>query len=224
VAETLRVVLYGIVAAASPMVLLATFVVLGSGRGRLNGIVFAAAFLLGQCIAYLAAFLLGSAVTPGDDKDHQLVDVLELVVGVSLLGFAWQRRSRHAGPSSQSTPRTEAVFARLADVRPVVSFGIGMPLGVGAKRLMITILAATTVAVAGFTGGEEFALSAVYVAVATVVVWAPVALYVVFGEHADRLMAESRRWIATHEESLAVVSALAFGVLLIGDALVGLLR
>jgi hypothetical protein len=47
---------------------------------------------------------------------------------------------------------------------------------------------------------------------------------VVFGEHADRLMAESRRWIATHEESLAVVSALAFGVLLIGDALVGLLR
>ena len=51
-----QVLLYGLFAALSPTVLLATLVVLGSGRGRLNGLVFLIAFAIGQTLAYLTAF------------------------------------------------------------------------------------------------------------------------------------------------------------------------
>src|SRR5262249_23103370 len=87
------VALYAVVAAASPTVLVAALVVLGSGRGRVNGLVFTAAFVLGQSVAYLVSFLVGAASTPDDGGSCDLVDVLELVVGILLLGVAWRRRS-----------------------------------------------------------------------------------------------------------------------------------
>jgi Sap, sulfolipid-1-addressing protein len=220
--ETARVVLYGLVAAASPAVLLATLVVLLSGRGRVNAIAFTAAFLLGQSAAYLVGFVVGAAARLDDGSRGEVVAVLELALGALLLGAGWQRRSGRGAQLPGGTPRIQALFGRLADVKPVAAFGIGLPLGVGAKRLIITIVAATTVAAAALTRPESVALSVVYVAVASIVVWFPVALYLLFGKRADGLLADSREWVVAHEVSITVVSAFAFGLLLIGDALVAL--
>jgi len=220
--ETADVTLYAVVAAASPTVLVAALVVLASGRGRVNGLVFTAAFVLGQSIAYLVSYLVGAASTPDDGGSRDLVNALELAAGVLLLGVAWRKRSGRSEQLSSAPPRTEALFARLADIRPVVSFGIGIPLGVGAKRLLMTILAATTVAATGYTHAENVGLSVLYVAIASSVVWLPVGLYLVFGARADGALADTRQWIVTHEKSVTTLSALVFGLILIADALAGL--
>ena len=61
--DTARIVFYGLVAAASPTTVLAVLVVLLSGRGRANGIAFAAGFLFGAVAAFLTAFVVGSTRT-----------------------------------------------------------------------------------------------------------------------------------------------------------------
>jgi hypothetical protein len=178
------------------------------------------AFLLGQSIAFLVAFFVGAAFT---ENEHSTATAyIELAAGVALLVIALRGRPPHEPPAVGSAPRTEALFARLRRVTPRVAFGIGFPLGIGAKRLAITILAAATIALSGLTAAEEVGLGVLYVVVATVVAWIPVTLYLIFGKRVDDLMARSRRWITTYEQMLTFVTALALGVLFVADALIRL--
>jgi len=71
VSETTQIVLYALIAGLSPLALLATLAVLGSGRGRLNGSLFAVGFLLTQSAVLLVAFLLGATATPDRDHGHE---------------------------------------------------------------------------------------------------------------------------------------------------------
>jgi hypothetical protein len=222
VSDVIHIVIYGFVAALSPTVLLATLVVLGSGRGRLNGIVFLTAFVMGQSLAYVAVFAIGSAFTLGADTSGDVMGVLEVVAGGALVAIAWQRR-RAPFEQPAGTSRSEALFARLSRVRPAVSFGVGMPLGVGVKRLLITLFAATSVASADLSRSEEVGVSTLYVVVASAIVWGPVLVYFVLGAHADGMMDEARRWIRQHEQPLLVYSALALGAFLVADGLVALI-
>jgi hypothetical protein len=119
-----RTLLYGLFAAASPIVLLATLVVVGSGRGRANGTAFTLAFLLGQSVAFLGAFFVGSALT--ESEHRTATSYIELAAGVALLVIAVRGRPPHEPPEGGSSARTEALFARLERLTPRVSFGIGM--------------------------------------------------------------------------------------------------
>ena len=72
-----HVLLYAVVAAASPLLLTATFVVLGSEHPRENGIAFLSGLLLGTCIACV----LAPAVATGSVA-NPLVGV---ILGIALL-------------------------------------------------------------------------------------------------------------------------------------------
>jgi Sap, sulfolipid-1-addressing protein len=217
--EVTRVLLYGLLAAASPVTLMATLVVLASGRGRANGAAFAAAFVMGQTAAFVVALIIGSALNEQSHTDATAL--LELTAGVALLVIAFVKRPPHE-PRTESSARAEALFARLSGLRPAIAFGFGVPLGVGAKRLLITILAASAVALAELAPAEDVGLTVLYVAVSTLVVTIPVSLYVIFGERADDVMVRSRSWIASNQEFLAFSTALAVGVLLILDGAIRL--
>ena len=221
-AEVSHVFVYGLLAAVSPTVLLATLVVLGSGRGRLNGLVFLIAFTIGQSLAYILALLIGSAITIGDNTAGNVEGALELAAGVALVVIAWLRRSSPV-EAPVGPPRSQALFARLSHVRPAISFGVGMPLGIGVKRLVITFLAAATVASAELSRNQETLLGIEYVAVATVVVWCPVLIYLVLGPRADGVMARTRAWITSNERKLLVSSAFVLGLFLIVDGVAQLL-
>jgi small neutral amino acid transporter SnatA (MarC family) len=219
--EVARTLLYALLAAASPITLLATLIVLSSGRGRANGAAFANAFVLGQAVAFLIAFFVGSAFTEGAHGTAPAY--LELAAGLALLAVALRQRPPHGPPKADSPPRTDALFARLERVKPGIAFGLGLPLGVGAKRLAITILAAATVALAGLRPAEQAGLSVLFVLVATLTVSIPVTVYLIVGERADNGIAQTRAWITAHEQQLTFVSVLALGVLFTLDALVRLI-
>ena len=218
--EAARIILYGLLATASPVLLLATLVVLGSGRGRTNGAAFATAFVSGQAIAFLAALFVGSALS---GRAHSTASAyLELAAGAVLLLIAARARPPHH-PSAGRSARTDALLERLARLRPRLAFGIGLSLGIGAKRLALTVLAATTVALDDLTPVENAGLTMLYIVISTLVVSIPVVLYVIFGARADDLMARTRTWITTNEGLLTFVSALALGVLIVLDGFVRLL-
>jgi threonine/homoserine/homoserine lactone efflux protein len=225
VAETVwRILLFALLAGLSPIAIVTTFAALGSGRGRTNGIALAAGFLLGQTAALLAAFLVGSAATTGLDANDQVVAVLELVIGLALLAVAWPEWRRRARPDDGRSG-TKALLERLKGLRPGTAFTLGSLLGVGGvKRLSITIVAGATIAVAGLDPGEELVLGLLYIAIGGVLVWLPVAGYLVAGARAEAWMIRAEDWLAVNGRRITFVSTLVFGVLLTSDALARLLQ
>lgn len=219
-----RILLFAIVAAASPVALLATVAVLTSRRGRVNGATYAAGFVVGQAVAFLAAFLVGSATTGRPGGHEELEAGLELAFGLGLLVLAWPERRRGSPAPGDGPSRTERMLGRLKRLRPATAFSVGLLLGVGGvKRLSITIVAGASVGIAGLRPVEDVLLGALYVAVAAVLVWLPVGVYLLAGERADRGMEQAEAWVLSHEHRLTFFSTLLFGFLLTSDALFRLL-
>ncbi|MGH3042862.1 MAG: GAP family protein [Gaiellaceae bacterium] len=221
---TWRILLFALVAAASPIAIVSTLAVLTSRRGRTNGIAFVVGFVLGESAAFLAAFLVGSAATTGREENKHAAAALELAFGIALLAIAWPQR-RHGSPEADGgRSRTKALLDRLRGLRPGTAFALGTLLGVGGvKRLSITIVAGATVGIASLLPVQALALGALYLVVAGVLVWLPVGVYLVADTRADDWMTRAEDWLTTNERRLTFFSTLVFGFLLTSDALVRLL-
>jgi hypothetical protein len=96
---------------------------------------------------------------------------------------------------------------------------VGFPLGIGVKRLIVTVLAASTIAIADVGRAGAIKLGAVYVSVACALVLLPVAFYLIAGAHADELVADSKAWLTANQSRLTGIALLAFGALFVIDAL-----
>ena len=119
--------------------------------------------------------------------------------------------------------RTKAILARLGHLRPATAFSMGCLLGVGGvKRLTITLFAGATIAVAGLIPAEEAALGALYVVIASVLVWLPIGVYLIAGRRADAWTESTQAWLIANEQRITAVVTLVFGALLIGHALLRL--
>ena len=219
--DTARILLYGLVAAASPTTVLAVLVVLVSERGRANGITFAAGFLFGSVAAFLTLFFVSSTIST---QHHGSVrSYVELALGVVLIAVAWRARRPREPTEAGGRAGMEALFGRLEHIRPALAFSLGVALGVGTKRLIITAVAATTVALSGLSRAEETGLAGLYVVVGGLSVWLPVSVYLIAGKRADNWIANAKAWLTTNTQRVVYYSSTAFGVAIIGDALVQLL-
>ena len=169
-----------------------------SERTAPNGIAFAVGFLAAQAIVCGVGFAIGAASTSGPFSGKTaILGVLEVVVGVALLGAAWRRAPapRAASPSApaaetgshkgETRSRHEAPASA---ARALAS--LGLLFGVGLKRLLITLLAVAHINVASLPAIEEAALIVLFIAVASIPVVVPVGIYVVAGRRAQ---AGSRR-------------------------------
>jgi hypothetical protein len=225
VAETTwRILLFALVAGVSPVALVSTLAVLTSTRGRANGVVFLAGFMLGQSAAFTAAFLIGSAATTQREVDEHLAAALELAFGLALLVVAWPQRRRGAEQAGAGRSLTKVLLDKLRGLRPGTAFAAGTLLGVGGvKRLTISIVAGATVGVAHLLLVEEVALGVLYVLVAGVLVWVPVCGYLLAGARANEWMRQAEEWLTANERRLTFASTLLLGLLLTSDALVRLL-
>ena len=219
---TWRVLVFALVAGLSPIAIVSTLAVLTSRRGRTNGVAFVTGFMLAQAAIFLGAFFVGSAATTDREGNEHLAAALELAFGVALLAIAWpQRKNRKTGGGGGA--RTKALLERLRGLRPVTAFSFGAMLGVGVKRLTISIVAGGTVGVASLLLVEEVALGLLYLLVAGLLVWLPVGVYVVAGARADDWMAAAEDWLLAHERRLGFFSSVIFGLLLVSDGLFRLL-
>lgn len=179
------------------------------------------AYLFGTSLAFAVALLVGGSIAGSPSAGDDAATAIELIGGLALLALAFRsrRKPRQRGPGA---PGLDERFGRLSHIRPAVAFGIGFPLGIGAKRLVITLLAAATVTIAALTPVEEAALGVAYVAVASLTVCVPVAVYLLLGRRADEAVSTARAWIANNEDRLTFASLLVLGALLIADGLIRL--
>ena len=219
----LQIFFYAVIAAASALAFASTLTVLKSRRGRLNGLIFAVAFLVGETVVWVVALALGAA-TSLNSGDQGAVAVFKLILGV--LMFAAASRVRRGGVPRYraSGERTRTLLARLERLTPTVAFVVGALLGIGGpKRLTIALVAATTLSVSGLSTNEQALLVVLYVLVAGVLVWAPVAFYLIAGRRATDWLAKAQEWLKSKQQALTYYGLLAFGGVLVVNALIELL-
>jgi Sap, sulfolipid-1-addressing protein len=223
ISATGHVIFYALVAAASPLVLTATFVVIRSERQRTNSIAFLIGFLLGTSIAAVLGLLIGQAAVKRLGSHGTLEGLLALLVGLALVAAGLQRRHGPSGPGA-ATDREDAILARLSHVRPAVALPMAALLGFGGpKRLVLTFLAMASISGAELGPVETLTLFAVYIAIATLLVSVPVGIVVVGGSRAATAISRSESWLETNAALLRVWLALGFGAALVVDGLLRLI-
>jgi hypothetical protein len=224
-ATGLQVVLYAFLAAASPLALASTLVVIGGPHRRVSGLAFGIGVVLGQAVACALAFALGVATVPGPGSERETFRAaLEVVCGVALLVAAARVRSRPPVPHpSRAGGRSKAVLARLRNLSVPKLGAAGLALGVGGpKRLGLTVLVAATISASTWSGEVKVAAATGYVVVATVLVWVPVVLSLVLGPRTAAYLQEVEAWIAAHRQALTFVPLTVLGILVVADGVIAL--
>ena len=218
----LQLVPYALVAALSPLGFAATLAVMGSGR--LKAFAFACAFIGGQLLACSILVLIGAVAVPGHDSRHPTLQAaLEIVFGLALLGLAAGVRRR---PVQVDRPkgRSKAALERLGNLHFSTALAAGALLGIGGpKRLVLSALAATSIAAAGVGDAQQGALVLWYTALATILVWAPIIGFEVFGQHAVAKLDEGQRWMSEHQRQVVFYPLLLLALILLADGLASLL-
>ena len=155
-----------------------------------------------------------------------MVDSIEIAFGAALLltaAYVRRHRSDPAAPVRSPSPRTEAIRSRLAHLRPLTALGTGAALGIGGpKRISVTIVVSAAIAAAGVERAEAVGLAVLYVAVATILVWVPVVLYIALGVRATEWLANGQRWIGQHKQSLTFYPSAVLGTVLVLDGILHL--
>jgi hypothetical protein len=217
-----HVLLYAIVAAASPLVLTATFLVVRGERPRTNGIAFLIGFVAGTTIACILGLIVGQAAVEKLDSHERLADLLTVALGVLLLVFGLRAGGREPAPAAEGSSRTLAIMESLRHVHPAAACSMAGLLGFGGpKRLLLTLLAMASVNGAHQGRVANLTLGVLYIGVATALVWVPVGIVVVAGERAAVLLGQGESWMTEHARELRVWLCLALGAALVAD---GLLR
>ena len=208
--------------AISPFPIVASVLLLGSPRGRVNGPVFVLGCAFGTALVGAIVLLLASGASASEQGEPATwVSVLELVLGLLLLGLALRQwRGRPRGGEESPAPKW---MSALDDFGPPKAFGCGVVLtALNPKNLILTVAGAAAIAQTGIPGGQQAIALAAFVAIGCIGVGAPVAIALLAGDRAQAMLAGLKDWMAQNNAVIMVVIFVLIGVKLIGDAIGGL--
>jgi Sap-like sulfolipid-1-addressing protein len=215
---TIQLLLYALLAGFSALAFAATTAVMQAGRLKTLG--FGTGFVIGQVFTCSLFVIVGVVVTGASKRTHSaLIATLELLLALLLIAVAVRVRRAPPVETEGSSERTQAVLERLSRMRFFTTAIAGFLLGVGGpKRLLLTALAATAITTAGLRDAGEAALVAWYCALATVLVWGPVLIYVLLGDRAVGIMTRAQQRLAQRQPGVKVYALLVVAGMLILDA------
>ncbi len=215
---TIQLLLYALLAGFSALAFAATIAVMQAGRLKTLG--FGTGFVLGQLFTCSLFVIFGVVVTGASKRTHSaLLATLELLLALLLIAVALRVRRAPPVETEGSSERTQAVLERLSRMRFLTTSFAGFVLGIGGpKRLLLTALAATAITTAGVRDAGEAALVVWYCALATVLVWGPVIVYVLLGDRAVGVMTRAQQRLARRQPGVKVYALLVLAGILILDA------
>ena len=218
----IQVVLYGLLAGLSAVGFAATLAVMPSGRLKALG--FGAGFVGAQILTCSVLVIFGIAVTGSRASHPDLRAALEVALAVVLIALALVVHRRppktdSATAHERSKARTKALVERLSRLRVLTTVVAGFLLGIGGpKRFVLTCLAAATIVTAGLGDAEQTALVAVYVTLATAVVWSPLILFLFLGKRVIAFMEGAQGEVGRRQPQVTFYALLVLAALLVLDA------
>lgn len=207
--------------AVFPVPIIAVVLVLASERGTAKGLAFVLAWCVGLAAVGAIALLLGGVAGANDEGEPATwVDVLLLGLGVALIVLAVQHWRGRPSPGEE-TPVPGWMRAMDAFTVPRAA-GAGFALsGLNPKNVLLVVAAAAEIAEVGLPAGQEAAVLAAFVLIASLGVLTPLVLTLVLGARSGELLAGLRGWLARHTAVIMALLFLLIGAKLIGDAISG---
>ena len=219
------VVIYALVAAASPLVLTATFIVIRSTRPRTNGIAFLVGFALGTVIASGLGLVVGEATVSRVESHEAVEQSVALLLGLALMSFGARSR-RGTTTRDGDGGRAKAVLARLGRVGPATAFSTApaCSASAGPSAWFSRLLAMAAVTGAGLRDADELdPRRPVCRRVEPCSCGLPWASCSSPESGRPRSSVAARSWLSTHAVSLRVWLSLGLGAVITVHALVRLL-
>jgi hypothetical protein len=213
---------FAVAIALSPIPMIGVVLMLATPAGPREGIAFLLGWVLSLALAGAALLLAASG---GDASEAGApatwVSIVKIALGVLLLAVAvreWRGRPR-AGEEGE----LPTWMRKVDSFTPVKAAGMAALLAVvNPKNLLLLLGGAAAIAQSGASGSDQAVALAVFIAIATVGVAAPITIKFLMGERADRLLAQLHEWLARENATIMSVLCLIIGAKLIGDAVSGL--
>jgi threonine/homoserine/homoserine lactone efflux protein len=211
-----------VVAALSPFPIIAVVLMLATPRARTNGPAFVLGWIAGFTVVGTIVLLVSSGVDAADDDGQATwVSLLELALGLLLVALAVKQwRGRPRGETPAELPKW---MRSIDDFRPPKAAATGVLLSaVNPKNLVLTVAAGASIAATGIDAGEQAIALAIFIAVGTLGVGAPLAVYFVLGQRSATLLDELKSWMAANNAAIMAVITLVIGAKILGDGISGL--
>ena len=203
--------------AISPLPVVAVILMLLSDRAELNSYTFLMGWVVGL-IAVGAVVLAFGAASSSADGASSAAGIVRLVIGGVFIVLAvrhWRGR-----PKGRGTPNTPKWLERVEGLGLARSFGIAFLLSaINPKNLGLTLAAASTIAAAGLTSQDEIGVFAIFVAIGSATIAAPVFYYSIATDRAARTLESLKTWLTVHNGTVMAVLLLLIGAKLIGDGI-----
>ena len=212
----------GVGVAVSPAPILAVILMLLSRRAKRNAPAFLAGWIVGLAVVGVIVLVISSGADVATyDERSTVASAVRALLGVLLLFLAWRHwQSRPEEDEETQMPRW---MQRMESVNPAMALGLGVLLsGLNPKDTTLTIFAAGAIAQAGLSAGESAVTLAVFIAIATTSVVAPITLYFALGERAEETLNGWKAWLTENNATVMAVLFLIFGVVLVGQGIRGL--
>jgi hypothetical protein len=203
--------------AISVTAIIAVILILFTPKATTNSVAFLSGWVLGLTVVGGIVLIAGDFASD-DSGESTASGVVKLGLGLLLLLLALRNwRSR---PKAGEEPEIPGWMATIDDFGAGKSAGTAAILsGVNPKNLALTVAAAATISAAGLTTGEEIGAFAVYVAIASFTVAAPVLVYLIMGERVQGGLNSLKEWLIANNNTVMFVLLLVFGAKLLGDGI-----
>jgi len=200
-------------AALSTVPITATIFILLSERRNTTALPFLAGWVIGTAAGLTLATLAAHALPSRPRQLDSLIGTLEILVGTALvvLGLVTLvRRTRTSTSQRPSWIESIGSFGRLP------ALGIGLALNLRPKALLLFAAASLAISGAHLNVQSTLILIAVYTAIATSTVVAPILATVFFPSWMEPRLVAARDWINAHGAALTGVLMVLIGVVVIG--------
>jgi threonine/homoserine/homoserine lactone efflux protein len=214
-----QVLSFGVVVGLSPIPIVGVVLMLGTPRARANSLAFLAGWVAGLAVVGVAVLLIAKgAGADADGGASSGVSWLKIALGVLLIALAARRwRGRPRGDAPGELPAWMQAVDRFGAPKAA---GMGVLLSaVNPKNLIMTVGAAVAIVQTGVPSGDAFVALAVFVAIGTLGVGAPIVLYLVAGQRAAHTLDAMKTWLAAHSDAVMAVLLLVIGAKLLGDGI-----
>ncbi len=184
-------------------------------EARTNSVAFLLGWLLGLTVVGSIVLIAGD-VASDDSGESTVSGVVKLVFGLLFLVLAV--RSWRSRPKAGEDPEMPGWMAAIDGFGAGKSAGIAALLsGLNPKNLALTAAGAATIAAAGLTTGEQIGAFAVFVAIGSVTVAAPVLVYLIMGDRVQGGLNSLKEWLLGNNNTVMAVLLVVLGAKLLGD-------
>ncbi len=192
-----------------------------------NGVLKAAAFVLGTVLARLAQgalfgyVLQREAAADGAVGAGAIKAVLLLLVGLVLLILAYKKWTKEEDPDAPP-PKW---MSGLGAMSPLKALGFGVLLMiVGFKQWVFTLSALGTISAAQLSQGESIIVFLIYLLGALSLLLIPILFSAIAPQPAAKTLSSARAWLERNNRPVTVTVSLLFGVYFVAQGLTGLLN